>query len=257
MIYNRYNASVPRTLAAIAAAYMVFMCGAQVLFAWTAPTGLPGNNDTTPPINVGTGTQSKPGILGANILNIYGSNLYLNFGNPDGASGFGIRSNAGVLEGKDSGGVWRKLIDKPWFLASSTTAVWQSQGAGTWLYPTTLNDKKGNAAASFNSATGYFTAPEAGVYLCFFSGYKSYSAAGYHHTISTCSGGPSSVCNNFGNWDYTLASQGYSGYDQSTSQIIGLYNLIAGESITFRMYSDVGNSYAYYPPQSRMGCTRL
>lgn len=226
-------------------------------FAWTAPTGTPGNNDAAPPVNIGTGTQAKPGVLGANILNIYGSNLYLNFGNPDGATGFGIRSNAGVLEGKDSGGSWKKLIDKPWFVASGTAAVWQPQGAATWLYPTTLTDKKGNAAASFNSGTGYFTAPEAGVYLCFFSGYKSYSGAGYHHTISTCSGGPSAVCNAFGSYDYTLASQGYSHYDHSTSQIIGLYNLIAGESITFRMYSDVGNSYAYYPPYTRMGCTRL
>jgi hypothetical protein len=254
---NSYSTLIRTICSAVAAAFLIATCGVQTLAAWTAPTGTPGNNNAAPPVNTGTGTQAKPGVLGANILNIYGSNLYLNFGNPDGASGFGIRSNAGVLEGKDSGGAWGKLIDKPWFIANGTSAVWQSQGAATWLYPTALDNKKGNAAASFNSATGYFTAPEAGVYLCFFSGYKSYSTPDVHHTISTCSGGPSSVCNNFGNYDYTLASQGYSGYDQSTSQLIGLYNLIAGESITFRMYSSAGNSYAYYPPQSRMGCAKL
>lgn len=257
MNYSSFRVKVHFVGLATIVAFFIVIGGVQSLAAWSAPTGTPGNNNTVSPVNTGSGTQSKPGVLGANILNIYGSNLYLNFGNPDGASGFGIRSNAGVLEGKDSGGVWRKLIDKPWFVASGTAAVWQSQGAATWLYPTTLDNKKGNAAASFNSATGYFTAPEAGVYLCFFSGYKSYSAADTHHTISTCSGGPSTICNGFGNWDYTLASQGYSGYDQSTSQIIGLYNLIAGESITFRMYSSAGNGYAYYPPYTRMGCTRL
>lgn len=228
-----------------------------MLLAWTAPSAAPPNNNTSAPVNVGTGTQSKPGVLGANILNIYGSTQYLNFGAADGATGFGIRSNGGVLEAKDSGGGWGRLITKPWFIAAGSAAAWQSQGAGAWLVPTTLNDKRGNAAASFNSATGYFTAPEAGVYLCYFQGYKSYSAAGYHHLTSYCAGGPSSICNNFSALDYTMGSQGYSSYDQSTSQMLGLYYLILGESITFRMYSDVGNSYAYHSSQSRMGCTRI
>ncbi len=238
-------------------ATILAVSGTSFSYAWTAPTAAPPNNNTNAPVNTGTSTQSKPGVLGANILNIYGSNLYLNFGNPDGATGFGLRSNAGALEAKDSGGAWMKIATKPWFVASSTSTTWQGQGAASWLYPTTLNSKVGSAAASFNSGTGYFTAPEPGVYLCYFQGYKSYSAAGYHHMTSQCSGGPSSICNAFSNWDYTLGSQGYSSYDQSTSQIIGLYYLIQNESITFRMYSDVGNSYSYYPAQTRMGCVRI
>lgn len=253
-VFNTQKKSIG---AALRAGVVVLCCVPAMTYAWTAPTAAPPNNNSSAPVNTGTETQAKPGILGANILNIYGSNLYLNFGAADAASGFGIRSNAGVLEAKDSGGSWGRLASKPWFVASSATSAWVAQGAATWLVPTALTDKRGNAAASFNSATGYFTAPEAGVYMCFFQGYKSYSAAGYHHLTSYCSGGPSSICNNFGALDYTMGSQGYSSYDQSTSQMVGLYNLILGESITFRMYSDVGNSYAYHTSQTRMGCTKI
>ena len=39
----------------------------------------------------GSNDQFKPAVLGANILNIFGSSQYLNFGNSTGAAGFGIR----------------------------------------------------------------------------------------------------------------------------------------------------------------------
>lgn len=233
----------------------VFLVSPSLLLAWTGPSAAPPGNNIAAPVNVGATDQFKPAIVGANIINIYGSNQYLNFGNTTGSSGYGIRNNGGKLEVKDSGGAWIKLVDKPWFVASGTAEGWQGQSAGTWLYPTTLSNKKGNAAASFNSATGLFTAPEAGLYFCFFQGYKSYSAAGYHHTISTCNGG--SVCNGFANWDYTLASQGYTSYDQSTSQISGVYSLALNDTIGFRMYSEQANGYSYYPPYSRMGCARI
>jgi hypothetical protein len=224
------------------------------LFAWTGPTAAPPGNNIAAPVNVGGTDQFKPAIVGANIVNIYGSNQYLNFGNTTGSTGYGIRNNGGKLEAKNSGGAWIKLIDKPWFVASGDGYGWQGQSAGTWLYPTTLTTLRGNATASYNPATALFTAPEAGLYFCFFQGYKSYTAAGYHHTISTCNG---TVCNGFGSWDYTLASQGYTSYDQSTSQISGIYNLALGETIGFRMYSEQANSYSYYPPYSRTGCAKL
>lgn len=236
-----------------------FLLIPSALFAWTGPTAAPPGNNVAAPVNVGATDQFKPGIVGANILNIYGSSQYLNFGNTTGSSGFGIRNNGGNLEAKNSGGAWVKLIDKPWFVATGT-ATWQAQSAGTWLYPTALTTVIGNAAASYNTSNARFTAPEAGLYFCYFLGYKSYSAANYHHTIATCWNPTERVCNGFGSWDYTLAGQGsagYGGYDQSTSQLSGLYNLALGEQISFRMYTDQYNAYAYHPPYSRIGCAKL
>lgn len=79
------------------------------LYAWTGPTAAPPGNNVSAPVNVGSGDQFKPGVMGANIINIYGASQYLSFGNTTGASGFGIRNNAGILEYKNSGGAWAAL----------------------------------------------------------------------------------------------------------------------------------------------------
>ena len=81
----------------------------SLLYAWTGPSAAPPGNNVSAPVNVGAADQFKPGIMGANIINIYGSSQYLSFGNTTGASGFGIRNNAGVLEYKNSGGSWTAL----------------------------------------------------------------------------------------------------------------------------------------------------
>lgn len=78
--------------------------------AWTGPTAAPPGNNVYAPINVSGAEQFKPGIIGANMLNIYGSSQYLNFGNTTGAAGFGLRNNTGVLEFKNSGGTWTSLL---------------------------------------------------------------------------------------------------------------------------------------------------
>ncbi len=76
------------------------------LYAWTGPSAAPPGNNVSAPVNVGAADQFKPGIMGANIINIYGASQYLSFGNTTGASGFGIRNNSGILEYKNSGGAW-------------------------------------------------------------------------------------------------------------------------------------------------------
>jgi len=88
--------------------------------AWTGPTAAPPGGNTAAPLNVGSEQQFKPGIVGANIVNIYGSAQYLNFGNLTGASGFGLRNDGGVIQFKHSGGVWSPLATNPWTLDGTT-----------------------------------------------------------------------------------------------------------------------------------------
>ncbi len=89
---------------------VVLSCAIPVaLFAWTGPSAAPPGNNVSAPVNIGSADQFKPGIMGANIINIYGSSQYLSFGNTTGASGFGIRNNAGYLEFKNSGGAWNRF----------------------------------------------------------------------------------------------------------------------------------------------------
>ncbi|MFZ2593458.1 MAG: hypothetical protein WAX38_01640 [Minisyncoccia bacterium] len=239
--------------------YIALTCAVTlpvISLAWTGPTATPPNGNVSAPVNVAISDQFKPGILGANILNVYGSNQYINFGTTTGSTGFGFRNTEGKIEAKNSGGTWSSLTDKPWFVTGGNGAVgWQAQTAASWLTPTTLTQKVGNAAASYNSATGRFTAPEAGLYYCYFSAYKSYDVAGgYHHVISSCSSG---YCNGMANHDYDLNSNGTGGYDVSTSKGAGIFNLALNETIHFQMYSSVSNTYSYYPPYTRFGCAML
>ncbi len=66
-------------------------------------------------------------------LALSGSNSYLNFGAVLGATGYGIRDNAGTLQYKDSAGSWTNL--------SSSSGAWTSSGGNTYL--NTLTDKVG------------------------------------------------------------------------------------------------------------------
>ena len=100
---------------------------------WTGPTASPPNANVPAPINVGSGTQSKSGALGASLL--YSSsglwltapNSYLNFNvvstNPNtiGNTGYGIRDNNGTLEFKNDAGSW-----------SSIQATIFNMNGGTW-----------------------------------------------------------------------------------------------------------------------------
>jgi trimeric autotransporter adhesin len=89
-----------------------FVCALIVpvsLYAWTGPSAAPPGNNVSAPVNIGSADQFKPGIMGANIINIYGASQYLSFGNTTGATGFGIRNNAGYLEFKNSGGSWNRF----------------------------------------------------------------------------------------------------------------------------------------------------
>lgn len=242
----------------IVAIVLAAVAPTALMLAWTGPTAAPPGNNVSAPINTSSTDQFKPGVVGANIINVYGSSQYINFGNSTGSAGFGFRNNGGVIEVKNSGGNWARLADKPWFVAAgSSSGGWVAQTAGTWIYPTQLTVATGSAAASYTPSNARFTAPEAGLYFCFFQVYKSYAAQGYHHNISTCWNPSEKVCNGFYTWDYTLASQGSSWYDQSTGQMSGLYNLAQGEQISFRIYSNVDNPYAYYAPYSRIGCAKL
>ncbi len=87
--------------------YIALTCAATlpvISLAWTGPTATPPNGNVSAPVNVAISDQFKPGILGANILNVYGSNQYINFGTTTGSTGFGFRNTGGILEYKQSAG---------------------------------------------------------------------------------------------------------------------------------------------------------
>lgn len=83
------------TVAILALSFPVISSAARTDSLWDYPNGT---------------TYMKPNgsAAGLDIL-IFGSNRYLNFGALSGTSGYGIRDNAGVMEFKNSGGVWAGL----------------------------------------------------------------------------------------------------------------------------------------------------
>jgi len=99
------------------------------VIAWTGPTAAPPSGNVAPPINVGATDQVKDGGLALNSLAVFGktsalgnilfadgASRYLNFGvnltnettiaSTSGASGYGIRDNAGTLQFRNAGGAW-------------------------------------------------------------------------------------------------------------------------------------------------------
>lgn len=95
--------------------------------AWTGPTGIPPAANVEAPINVSLTNQFKPGTIGANSLNLYGSSQYLSFGTTIGPAGFGLRNNAGVLEFKGDGGTWGALT----ILGTGSVGIGGTPGAFT------------------------------------------------------------------------------------------------------------------------------
>ncbi|HWO07158.1 MAG TPA: tail fiber domain-containing protein [Candidatus Paceibacterota bacterium] len=115
---------------------------AQVAMSWTGPSGSPPNNNVAAPINVGSTEQSKNGVLGVNGLAVFGNTLlsgssrYLNWGGTAGASGYGIRDNAGTLEFKNTGGSWESLqtIVNNYIALGGGGSQWVSGSGGIIYY---------------------------------------------------------------------------------------------------------------------------
>lgn len=88
----------------------------MIVLAWSGPTSAPPNGNVAAPINVGTVDQVKNAGLAINTLAIFGDAIlsgashYINFGTTAGATGYGIRDNAGTMEFKDGTGAWRRFL---------------------------------------------------------------------------------------------------------------------------------------------------
>lgn len=148
--------------------------------AWEGPTAAPPGNNALAPIHVGPAQQFKPGIIGANIINIYGSAQYLNFGNSTGASGFGIRNNAGILEYKNSGGTWASIASgtNPW-TATGSDIHFTGGNVGLGLAdPTYALDVSGSARISGTLLIGKVSQSTAGTVGTYASSAASSCPAG-------------------------------------------------------------------------------
>ncbi len=117
---------------------LVSFLGAGLVSAWTGPTAVPPNNNVAAPVNVGGANQSKPGLIGANIFNVYGSGQYINFGTTTGSSGFGFRNNGGIIEYKQSAG-------------QNTAAGWTEVGKGRGSYVRIALNYCGGGCGSYHA----------------------------------------------------------------------------------------------------------
>ena len=164
--------------------------------AWTGPTEAPPNGNVPAPINVGTTGQVKNGGLGLNTLTVFGnslfggstgSNAYINFGPTSGASGYGIRDNAGTLEFKNSGGDWASLQSTLYTLCGGdcggggtppydigrerVVRIVPYGSAGGWYYANCSAGKKtlGGSCSSSNGTVGHSDYIEDARYGCYTS----------------------------------------------------------------------------------------
>ena len=179
---------------------------AIIVSAWTGPTGTAPNSNVSAPLNVGSTSQTKNGVLGVNGLAVFGDtilggpNSYLNFGATAGANGYGIRDNTGTLEFKNTGGGWNNF----------TNSVLNVLGAGAvatlkFSDGTTQTTAAGGVSASktFSCALSFgtpsCTATCASGY--FLTGCTIYIAPGYlapPQSIPTGGNGGNCFCNSSG-----------------------------------------------------------
>ncbi len=194
---------------------IVLISGVSFALAWTGPTQTPPNGNVSAPINIGTTAQVKNGGLSVNSLAVFGNTIisgvsrYLNFGTTAGATGYGIRDNAGVMEVKSSGGSWLGLLSGsgttnylPKLTAARTIGTSQIFDNGTNVgVGTTSPAQKFSVAGQIYSALGGFRFPDgtvqttaassnAGTYQVFnTSGTWTKPASGTFATIECWGGG--------------------------------------------------------------------
>ncbi len=93
----------------------ILFIGASLVVAWTGPSSAPPSGNVSAPVNIGSTDQVKNAGLSVNALAVFGNAIlsgasrYLNFGTTAGASGYGIRDNAGTIEAKNNGGNWASI----------------------------------------------------------------------------------------------------------------------------------------------------
>jgi len=158
---------------------------AIIVSAWTGPTDTAPNSNVSAPLNVGSTSQTKNGVLGVNGLAVFGDtildgpNSYLNFGATAGTNGYGIRDNAGTLEFKNTGGSWNNLttfIVNVLGIGAVTQIKFADGTVQTTAYqtapppPNTPIHNNVHTSTQCTDAAGTVTTIGGGDYLCQFSG---------------------------------------------------------------------------------------
>lgn len=124
----------------------------QTYYAQTYAESSKGDTGTSWSINCDTGIRYT-GTLGTMQIN---GGDYLNFSTTLGTTGYGLRNNAGVVEGKNSGGAWSPLICSDTAYASSWNGVTTQAPSKNAVYDEMELRQKGGSevlAANFNTAS--------------------------------------------------------------------------------------------------------
>ena len=141
---------------------------------------------------------------------------------------------------------------KPWFVAGDS-AGWHSAAAG-WTHVIYNTVTGGNAGGWYSTATGNFTAPVSGVYLCSSTHYCDGSCTGYIHHLIACNGAWDSGCGVGVPYSYTLFREGTVGGESTTSTRWVMLN--AGDYVQTNIYHSDGSNYMY-GAYSQFGCVLL
>lgn len=132
----------------------MLLVSANSVSAWTNPPGNPPPPVPTsaqypvsnwPPINTGYTAQDKTGpltgvtnpILTLGGLTVFGNLLveatqYINWGTGVGSSGYGFRSNGGVMQFKNSGGAWTNIAPVNNTPSAFQQHAYRNQAAAAW-----------------------------------------------------------------------------------------------------------------------------
>lgn len=151
------------------------------------------------------------------------------------------------------------IQSKPWFIAT-VSGGWISGPFATWD-PIIFNTvSAGNSGGWFSTSTGKFSAPQTGLYYCYFNGYgyNGSSSNPYAYTDFACNG---VVGHCGGRVTENIQAAGSSYWNPSINELL---NLNSGDTVIPYMFSQaISNpptntmSYLTYAPESRFGCAYI
>ncbi len=227
---------------------------------------LRGRTFTTPQGNVALSdasgvVASKLSGDGSGLVNLNAANLTNTLSDNRLSSNVALLSNSNLFTGINQfnsnvivNGVER-TPNRPWFVASDSRGWVSSNG---WTHVSYDTVKSGNSGGWYNSGSGVFTAPVAGLYLCTASHYVYAGASGtpYIHHVLGCNGQWDGGCGIGNNAAYTIFAENGTTYCCSTD-VTRMVHLSVGDYIQSNVYVASGSYNYMYGAYSHFSCALI